>query len=182
MTVEPIANGCLRVWLTDEEIEQWGLTDQGAAGRIRRLVRRVSADAPWTEPDRVTAELIPVDGGAVLLISPQIAEEATPQIYRLRDADVLLDLIRRWGGVDEPQPLCSIYTYGREYDLVVYAQQPLSPRQQCLLLEHGVPAGSGDVAAARCGEYGRLIQAGMDLSRPITAHAPMPPERPDPLH
>ena len=180
MTVEPITNGCLRVWLTDEELEQWGLTDHAAAGRIRRLVRRVSADAGWTESKQVTAELIPVEGGGVLLISPRVPAEPSPLVYRFWDADALLDLIRHWDGTDEEQPLCSLYTYGKEYDLVVYAPQPLSLRQQYRLLEYGVPAGCGDVAAARCGEYGRLVQAGMDLSQLVTERAPMPPEPPDP--
>ena len=181
VTVEPIANGCLRVWLTDEEIEQWGLAADAATGRIRRLVRRISAEAGWTEPIRVTAELIPVDGGGVLLISPSVAAEETPLIYHLRDTDALLDLIRRWGRWDEPQPLCSLYTYGEEYDLVVYAQQPLTLRQQCLLLEYGDPVPGGDTAAARCGEYGRLVQAGMDLSLLVTECVPTPPEPPDPV-
>ncbi len=181
MTVEPIANGRLRVWLTDEELEEWGLTDtQPSMRRVRRLVRQVSAAVGWTDPGRVTAELIPIQGGGVLLVSPWVLPPVdTPAVYHLSDGDALLDLIRRWGYIEEEtQPLCSLYANEGGYDLVVYPQQPLSHRRHCLLLEYGTPAGSGEGAAARCGEYGQLIRAGWML----TECAPTPPAHGDPVH
>ena len=181
MTVEPIANGCLRVWLTDEELEQWGLTDtQPSIRRVRRLVRQVSAAAGWSDKGRVTAELIPIYGGGVLLVSPWVLPPVdTPAVYHLADGDALLDLIRRWRYIEEEaQPLCSLYTHEGGYDLVVYPQQPLSHRHHYLLLEYGTPAGSWEGAVARCGEYGRLIRAGWTL----TAREPTPPVPEDPAH
>lgn len=180
MTIEPIAEHRLRVWLTEDDLEQWGL-DAGPSpmGRVRRLVRQVCAAAGWPEGDRVTAELIPVDGGGLLLISPWTVEAGdAPAVYHLADGDALLDLILQWGYIEEQRPLCSLYARDGGYDLAVYADGPLSPRQQSLLWEYGTPAGSGAGAAARCGEYGTLIRAGSDLY--FTERAPHPPERGDP--
>lgn len=175
MTVEPIANGCLRVWLTDEELEHWGLQESAPSpGRVRRLVRRVTANVGWADTERVTAELIPVDGGGILLIGPQVSVEDTPLVYRLQDEDALLDILRRWG--DDGAPLCSLYIRQGGYDWILYPDGPLSLRRQNLLAEYGSLIGCGAVAAARCEEYGQPVWAGAML----TARVPTPPEPQDP--
>lgn len=181
MTVEPIENGCLRVWLTDAELEQWGLNRaEPSIRRVRRLIRQISAAAGWSDAHRVTAELIPIDSGGVLLVSPWTYPPTdTPSVYHLQDGDALLDLLRQWRYItDEDAPSCSLYEGEGGYHLVVYPQTPLSDRQQNLLLEYGTLLGEGEGAAARCGEYNVLIQAGWVLTEP----APPLPERGDPPH
>ena len=49
LKVEPIAGGRLRVWLTEAEMEEWGLTAHGQERRIRRLVRHIAVTAGWDE-------------------------------------------------------------------------------------------------------------------------------------
>ena len=179
MTVEPIANGCLRVWLTDDEMEQWGLSaSEPPLTRARRLVRRVVATAGWPHTARVIAEVIPVDGGGVLLIQPQLSPADTPLVYRLSDENALLDLLRHWGNTEGEDPLCSVYTDGGGYDLVVYATQPLCESRLYLLEEYAVGSEKGAVAAARCGEYGRPLWVG----KALTTCVPPPPTSQDPRH
>ena len=174
MTVEPIANGCLRVWLTEEELEHWGLQElTPSMGQVRRLVRRVTATVGWADTDEVTAELIPVEGGGVLVVSPRTSAECTPLVYRLRDEDTLLDVLRQWGA--DEGPLCSLYIRQGGYDLVLYPAHPLSQRRQQLLTEYGSRIGDGEVTAARCAEYGQLVWAGLTL----TGRVPPPPEPQD---
>ena len=178
MTVEPIANGCLRVWLTNDELEQWGLTAaETPLIRARRLVRRIAASAGWPRTAHMVAELIPVEGGGVLLIQPQFTSADTPLVYHLADTDALLDLIRHWGNTTGEEPLCSVYAGDAGYDLVVYATQPLCDRRLYLLEEYAIPTARGDVAAARCGEYGRPLWVG----KALTTCVPSPPALPDPL-
>ena len=179
MTVEPMANGCLRVWLTDDEMEHWGLTaSEPPLTRARRLVRRIAASAGWSHTARMVAELIPVDGGGILLIQPQLSPADTPLVYHLMDENALLDLIRHWGDVEGEDPLCSVYAADRGYDLVVYATQPLRESRRCLLEEYAATGESGAVAAARCGEYGRPLWVG----KALTTCVPPPPAPPDPRH
>ena len=143
MTVEPIENGCVRVWLTDTELQEWGLDQlQPSSGRIRRLIRQVSAAAGWSGPRRVTAEMIPVDGGGVLLVSPWARPPAdTPSVYHLQDGDVLLDLLRQWRYItEENPPTCLLYGGEEGYYLATYATEPLSHRWQRLLTEYGYAA------------------------------------------
>lgn len=180
MTVEPIENGCVRVWLTDTELQEWGLDQpQPSAGRIRRLIRQVSAAAGWSGPRRVTAELIPVDGGGVLLISPWVRSPAdTPSVYHLQDGDTLLDLLRQWRYITEENlPSCLLYGGEGGYYLAVYPTEPLSDRRQHLLTEYGTLIGEGEGLAAHCGEYGTLIRAGW-----LTEPAPPLPVLQDPTH
>ena len=180
MTVEPIENGCLRVWLTDIELQEWGLdAPQPSAGRIRRLIRQISATAGWSGPRRVTAELIPVEDGGVLLVSPWVHSPADiPSVYHLQDGDVLLDLLRQWRYItDDEPPTCLLYGTEEGYCLTVYPTLSMSHRRQCLLTEYGTLIGEGEGVAAHCGEYGKLIRAGW-----LTEPAPPPPEPQDPPH
>ncbi len=162
MNIEPIQGGCLRVWLAEEELQQWGLGEVQDRRNIRRLVRQVLT-AAGRRPGRVTAELIPVLGGGVLLISPKLYPEVgQPAVYRLQ-ADDLLGLWERWPR-EESAPVCALYELGEEYRLAVYPDQPLSPTQMHLLLEYGTPLPGGEGAAAHAAEYGVLVGMGALLT------------------
>ena len=169
MNIEPIQGGCLRVWLAEEELQQWGLGDQPDRRQIRRLVRQALRTV-GRRPGRVTAELIPVLGGGVLLISPQPYPEAEqPAVYRL-EADALLCLWERWPR-DDAGPVCALYEMEEEYRLAVYPDRPLSDRQMHLLLEYGTPLAGGAGAVAHAAEYGVPVGMGPLL----TAGEPGPP-------
>lgn len=177
VTVEPMDNGCLRVWLTGTELEQWGLEQaKPPMGSVRRLVRRVCASAGWPASPPVTAELIPVEGGGVLLVSPRTMPENPPQIYALEE-DALLDLWRQWRYIATKEaPTCAVYRWERGYHLVLYPGG--APEHfRCAAAEYGTLMGEGEGAAARCGEYGTLLWAGC-----LTEPAPPPPDPEGPEH
>ena len=175
MKIESISNGSLRVWLADEEIKEWGLAADEAASRrrVRRLVRQVLAAVGRRGTPHMQAEMIPITGGGVLLISPMVAPEAEQTaVYRIRDDNTLLSLTEQWRSVpEESQPHCSLYQREGGYDLVVYPDRSLSWRQMGLLLEYGEPLGCGEAIAARCGEYGTPVWSGAVL----TGREPHPP-------
>ena len=179
VNIEPIANRSLRVWLSEQELHMWELDSDGVGQRqaVRRLLRQIYRRIKRSPPARLTAELIPVDGGGVLLITPEngYSMADSPWVYRVADADGLLELLRQWRLCTEgtAEPSCCLYQSGEGYNLVVYPTEPLSPRQQHLLWEYGYPIGSGEGAAAHCGEYGELLCAGALL----TAPAPTQPDR-----
>ena len=187
MKIEPISNGSLRIWLTEEETEQWGLhtADKDLSPLIRRLVRQALSVTGRRPSVRLLAEMIPVEGGCVLLVSPSLRpDERQPAVYRVPDEDALLLLREQWlrletcsaAGSDLP-PCLSLYARDGGYDLAVYPGAPLSQQQLHLLLEYGDLLGCGEGAVAHCAEYGRLLAAG----EVFTYRAPDPPAPGDPL-
>ena len=175
MNIEPIQGGLLRVWLAEEELQQWGLLEREPSRRqVRRLVRQVLA-AVGRRPGSVSAELIPVQGGGVLLISPRIYPEAgQPVVYQL-EADALLALWERWPE-EGVLPVCALYELEEAYWLAVYPDEPLTSEQMRLLLEYGTPLAGGEGAAAHAAEYGTLVAMGALL----TAGGHHPPAASDP--
>lgn len=171
MKIEPIQDGCLRVWLTEDELQQEGLLkEEPSQRRLRRLVRR-ALHSMGRSPTAVVAELIPVLGGGVLLITPKLYPEAgQPTVYRLADEDALLALWERWPR-EEPVPVCSLYELEGEYRLAVHPTQPMSEKQMHLLLEYGLPLPGGEGAVAHAAEYGQLVGMGYLL----TEREPRPP-------
>ena len=177
VNIEPLATGSLRIWLSEEELNKWELDKEETIRRpaVRRLVRQAYRRLNRRAPQRLLAELIPVEGGGVLLVSPvTYPHPGSPAVYHIADGDALLDLLSQWrGSADEVSvPHCCLYEQGEGYDLAVYPLQPLSARQQHLLAEYGTLLGSGEGVAAHCAEYGTLLGAGTLL----TAPAPPPPK------
>lgn len=177
MHIEPIDGGSLRVWLSEEELQEWGLQAQTPDRRlVRRLVRQITETA-GQPAGKVTAELIPVMGGGVLLISGRVCiESGQPAVYRLVSEDALLDLWERWPK-KSPAPVSTLYEIGEDYWLAVYPDGPLTAEQRHLLLEYGIPLSGGEGAIAHAAEYGRVIAADV-----LTAGVPDPPELSDPVH
>lgn len=177
LKVEPIAGGCLRVWLTEADMEEWGLSAHGQERRIRRLVRQVAMAAGWEEHSRLLAEMIEVEGGCLLLITPQ-EEPRQPIVYALAQDDHLLDLALRWRQVAEDPPYIALYTAPMGYRLAVYADTPLSEAYRRLLDEYGCAVGHGHGTVAHCGEYGEWL----DAAALFTAPVPPQPVHGDPPH
>ncbi|MBQ8684432.1 MAG: hypothetical protein IJ518_07965 [Clostridia bacterium] len=160
MKVEQIINGSLRVWLSEEELEQWGLLRPGEEDRqaALRLVRRLLRHAP-RPAEKVVAELIPVDGGGVLLVSalkPPLLR--SPLVYRIADEDALLEILSRWRGTSTGEvPAFCLYEQADEYILVVYPTASLTQQRRWLLTEYGDLLGSGEGLAAYWAEHGHAL-------------------------
>lgn len=145
MQVEGIANGNLRIWLTDEEADAWGLTE-GCRQGIRRLVRRALTAAGQRLTARVTAEMIPVEGGCVVLVSPMVHKRRQPTVYRV-DAAALAQVNARWHPLWETT--AQVYALDGAYCVVADGEA------EGLLREYGCPVGYGEGAAAHAAEYGQ---------------------------
>lgn len=157
--IEPISNGNLRIWLADEEVEEWGLEDSRGKG-VRRLVRHALSAVGRPPMTRVWAEMIPVEGGCVLLISSPVHSHQRPMVYAV-GADELMEVYARWRPALEEA--AQVYAMGEEYRIVLYGEQ-----SDGLLREYGTPLGSGEGMAAHTAEYGQWVGE-------ITAPAPVPP-------
>lgn len=160
MKIESIANGNLRIWLTEDESEEWGLQGEGEDG-VRRLVRRALAAVGRRPTARVWAEMIPVEGGWVLLVSPAVHRHRLPAIFSVT-VEALVEIYARWRG-----ERAQIYAVDEAYRIVSYCEEG-----ERLLREYGTPLGQGEIAAAHTAEYGRWVGE-------LTAPAPALPEHED---
>ena len=162
MKIEPISNGNLRIWLAENEIEEWGLEDSHGKG-VRRLVRHALSAIGRCPTARVWAELIPVEGGWMLLVSPAV-HNRYPMVYAVA-TEMLPQVYARWRpAVAET---AQVYAVEEGYHVVLYGE-----RSDTLLREYGTPLGSGEGVAAHTAEYGRWVGE-------ITAPAPQLPARED---
>lgn len=143
MKIEPISNGNLRIWLAETEAGEWGL-QEGSRG-VRRLVRHALATAGRSTSLCVEAEMIPVDGGWVIVVSPRI-HSRLPAVYRL-DEDTLKAVALRWTRVSADT--AQVYALGEAYHVVTYGSDT-----EWLLREYGQPVGYGAGVAAHTAEYG----------------------------
>lgn len=164
MNIEPISNGNLRIWLAEDEMEEWGLED-GREDGIRRLVRRALSATGQRLTSRTWAEMIPVEGGCVVLVSPMVHKSRQPAVYAV-EAEMLAQVCARW----RPSWEKTAQVYGMEdgYHVVLYGEEG-----DPLLREYGHPIGHGEGVAAHTAEYGEWL---------FTMPAPGPPERGDRKH
>ena len=160
MNIEPISNGNLRIWLAENEMKEWGL-EQGTDG-IRRLVRRAFSVTGRRQPSRTWAEMIPVEGGCVVLVSPMLHTHRLPAVYAL-EGDALLEVYARYEG-----QAAQVYAVDNLYHAVLYDEEGES-----LLREYGQPLGYGEGMAAHTAEYGTWV---------LTMPAPQPPAGEDRAH
>lgn len=193
MKAEPVGEDSLRIWLSDKELVRWGLSFDKSAPRncasLRRLLGHLPSVTASSGGSRMVAELFPVEGGGVLLLSPCRAAAGSrwPAVYYIENEETLFSLAERWCQLPSQQPACTaLYVFGEGYCLTVCPLEPLSESHRRLLAEYGRPAGRGEGAAAVCGEHGRLLCAPCALEklagkeRHFTELAPPPQERPGP--
>ena len=158
MKIETISNGNLRIWLADSEIKEWGLDDSCGKG-VRRLVRHALSSVGRRSATRVWAEMIPVEGGCILLVSP-VVHSRYPLVYAV-EPDRIAQIYARWRpSVEET---AQVYAMDEGYCVILYGE-----RSDTLLREYGTPIGYGEAVAAHTAEYGQWIGE-------ITAPAPRPP-------
>lgn len=182
MKVEPISNGNLRIWLSQEELDK-----QGHEGDVRLCLRQVlqTAQSRLSRLGKhILAELIPVAGGWVLLLSARRSSFAVgPTVYRIADVGTLYRLAECWTAVSAKVPPSGhtcLYETDGGYDLAVYPVPRLDRRLAALLRQFGTPIGRGEAAVACAAEHGRLLAAGDALGKLVlTEREPRPPETSD---
>ena len=188
MRLEAVGNGRLRIWLTHEELQRWGIHSE-ALGSSRRqtekLLRHILPAIRRRPQGRghLTVEAIPVEGGCVLLVGGSgPALPGGPLLCRFDRLEDLYALAELWPAADESAPASPLYELGEAYLLVLYPVQALSLRQQRLLREYSRPVAVGEAAAAAVAEHGCLLAAGHALEQLLISCAPASPAPPDPAH
>ena len=181
MKVEPISNGNIRIWLSQQEM------DAADAADLRRALRQVLTIAQGRLArmgGRIVADMIPVEGGCVLLLSARRRKaNAGPlvcYIDTLRDVFQLAERLTVHVQ-SESYPQACLYAVDGGYALVIYPSPHLTRQQARAVRELGCPLDKGETAAAVVAEHGRALAIGDALKRlSFTAHEldrPAPSDR-----
>ena len=147
MTIEPISNGNLRIWLAEEEIKEWGLAE-GRPDRVRRLIRKALSAAGRRPTTRAWAEMIPVAGGCVVLVSTEVHRRNQPAIYGV-EAAVMQEVAARLRL--SPGEIAQVYEMDGTCYVLLFSE---GDGADALLREYGRPIGCGTALAAHIAEYG----------------------------
>ncbi len=176
MKVEPISNGNLRIWLSQEEYCR-------RDGDIRTILTRVLQAAGKSLArlgKQLVAELIPVEGGCVVLISTRRQPNEKVFLYRVDTLDKIYRLAEDWVTSLPIYTQTALYEYETGYIVAIYPQSHLSRRELALLRTYGAFCGRGMLAVAHVAEYGRLLAVGNALEQ-LIGREPHAPEPPDPV-
>lgn len=175
MKVDRIGSDSLRVWLSDEELEKWGIcyaTMRQGETHTDRLIRQVTAlseQCTGRMKRGTVVEAIPVEGGCVLLVSAPrpLRVEKGPLVFRVEEVEALFRLAERWADAcpGNTVPCVSLYEQDDAYAVILYPVAALTPTQKAILREYGRLTGIGAAAAAVVAEHGHLLASGNALER-----------------
>ena len=177
MKVEPISNGNLRIWLSEEELNEH---TRDIGEHLREMLQAVQTRLSRLGK-HILVERIPVDGGWVVLLSARRnAVSGGVSVYRIEDIDVLFQLAEQWASLSDEQGSAhtSLYETDDAYAIAVYPAPRLSRRQTALLREFGTLIGRGEAAAAYAAERGRLLAAGDALGKLVVTESERRPPAP----
>ena len=161
---ERLDNGCYRVFLSDEELQEWGLSFERLSGRspcTRALLSALlvaASEGDAFDAEGITAEVFPVEGGCFLLFSPSIARERPmqtglmPLCAAFDTLDTLLDFCRAARTLSLRSS--SLYRHDGRLWLVLYPLLESEAHARGLLSEWECFVASGQVAAAFFSEHG----------------------------
>ena len=186
MKMELLENGCLKILLTEEDLNRLGLSfasldydTPATRSAMQTLLLAARNETGFDPTGGLVVEALPVDKGCLLLFTPasgkrkvRMKRAVGPYIYELDDADQLLSMARSIGRRAAPSTGSSLYRFGGGYRLILYPSDPLPRGMGNLLLEFARAAGEGDAAAAYTAEHGQPIAVGDALSRLCSAAAP----------
>ncbi len=186
MKLEKVCEDRVRVWLSDEELNDWGVTydtlQQGTPSTdrlLRQVLRKVRRQyGAW---DRCTVEAVPIDGGCVMLVSLQGARTVTgdPVVCRVCDERALFSLAEQLAA-NPPLPASTLYALPWGYILVLHAGDRLTFLHRRLAAEYSHTV-SGAAAVAAVGEYGRMLTSDGALEQ-LTGRVPPAPVPPEQVH
>lgn len=163
--VEPISNGNLRIWLSEEEMSK---SEQDIGPHLRQILQAAQTRLRHFGK-HILVEHIPVAGGCVVLISARRnPQDSGVSVHRIGDVGALFRLAEQWAAClpdGQINAHTSLYETDEGYALAVYPAPRLSRQQAALLREFGTPIGRGEVAVAVAAERGRLLLAGDALGK-----------------
>lgn len=194
MRMEPMDNGCLKIWLDVGDMQALGLRfedmdhqDPATREAIARLLHTAHEEAGFQVADGLLVEALPLDGGCLLLLTPRGALEGAcpehrrlrmvraggPLVYSLAGVDQLFQLEHGWRRFRRPgrsgpsfrEPATSLFRFGDQYRLVVYPSFIVPKGMRSMLSEFGTLVGEGDAAAAYTAEHGQALAIGDAIDR-----------------
>ncbi len=190
MKIEEIRTGCVRIWLSAEDMERYGITFRDMArGDVRtdRMLRRVlSVVAQYTghTSARYTVEALDTGEGCLLLVtaSSYASSVQPPFVCVFTQPQALFRMAADWCAT-QPTAYSELYATENGYIVVIHPEDDVNPTVVQRLYRYADRVECGQVAAAAAAEYATLISQGDVLERlALTARAPSVPERRDPAH
>ncbi len=187
MKIEEIRTGCIRIWLSDEDMARHGITyrdmAQGEARTDRMLRRILAVVAQYTghASARYTVEALDTGEGCLLLVT---AAEYTlaaqpPFVCTLTQLPRLFRLAADWCAT-QATAYSELYVTHSGYIIVIYPESGDAAVQLRHLRRYAARVECGQAAAAAAAEYGTLTSQGDVLQRlALTASAPLAPARQD---
>ncbi len=175
MERERLDNGCYRVFLSDEELQEWGLSFERLSGRspcTRALLSALlvaASEGDAFDAEGITAEVFPVEGGCFLLFSPGTFREKSlpsariPLCAAFENLDALLDFC--FAARSLSLVSSSLYTYEECLWLILTPLSENTARVKGLLSEWECRVLSGAVAAAFLLEHGSVVYGENALQR-----------------
>ena len=173
MERERLGNGRYRVFLSDEELQDWGLSFERLSVRspcTRALLSALLVAASEGEPlsaEGMTAEVFPVEGGCFLLFSGEdgepASEDRTPLCAAFSDVNALFSFCK--AAKDVAAVSSSLMTYDDRPWLLLTPGGDQAARTAALLSEWDCFVTCGQAAAAFLAEHGTLVFCGDALER-----------------
>lgn len=180
-----LPNGSLKIYLTNEDLQEWGLCFDSLnihSASTKAILAALLASAKQDmgfDSEHLLVEALPLEEGCLLLFTPmldtaprklRLRRAGNPLVYHLEDAESLLALAEGWCRFYPPEaPLgspfgaSSLYRFGDGYRLVLYPLSPLRKGAQQLLSELGTFVGEGETAVAFAAEHGAPMLIGNAL-------------------
>lgn len=166
-------SGCLTLLLSDDELANLGLSFEELdyqSPKTRRMLRALlqlaRRETGYTPQGALLVEALPLEGGCLLLVTPDSARRTMPEAvgpaaFFVAEADALLQIATAWPR--GPHPLgesSSLYRGEDGFLLILYggAEAPV-------LFECAEPLDDGEGAAAWAAEHGTPLFIGDALPR-----------------
>lgn len=194
MKMEPLKSGRLKIWMTQSDMQRFGLSfetmnthDAATRHAVLRLLSIAKQRHAFFACDGLTVEALPISEGCVLLLTPEgrrrTCMPAKPTVYTIRSADDLLRFGDSLSRVPKSKlPTASLFGWEQEYRLILYTDTDAATAEPCnrLLTEFAEPIADSYSAAAYTEEHGRALAVGNALEQLITARGSSAPTPPDP--
>ena len=183
MKMELLENGCLKILLTEEDLQAYNITfdeldynNETTRSVLHQLLEIARRDTGFDSSGSLIIEALPVDNGCLLLLTPaggkrhiRMKRVVGPYIYELDDVDDVLCFARSMDGRTPVMLGSSLYQFGDRYRLILYPGSPIAKEVVYILHEYAHIAGEGDAAAAYTAEHGHPIAVGDALGQLCTA-------------
>lgn len=190
MKIEEIRTGCVRIWLTADDMARYGIAyrdmAQGDARTDRMLCRVLAVVAQYTghASARYTVEALDTGEGCLLLVtaSAYTSSVQPPFVCAVTQPRRLFRLAADWCAAEQTA-YSELYATEQGYILVIHPTSDSASTSVRRLYRYADRVECGPAAAAAAAEYGTLISQGDVIERlAITAPVPRSPKQPDPLH